>query len=218
MAEKQRYRMTFKCGCGNVFKKITSDPTLENPPCPECKKADKKTVFHRMGDGPVSEKESEEPKGLRKAPNTIYKCDDCFSITKIFQEIGEDNLSECPACDSKNVVYRGHISRDISTESANRNKCVDATANIVMEDYKLGNLKDDVKIGESMAPRLEPKKQALADNMFGGGKRKLGGINTAALAKRAMAGGMRDSNYRDPVAAVQPRYKPKVEIVAGDRI
>ena len=71
-----------------------------------------------------------------------------------------------------------------------------------MTDYGMSNLKDNVRVGESMAPKLDPRKQAAADGMFGGGKRNTAGINTAALAKRALAGGMRDRNYIDPVKAL----------------
>jgi predicted nucleic acid-binding Zn ribbon protein len=217
--DTQRYRMTFKCECGNVFKKITKDPNLTSPPCPECKKKNKKTVFHRMGDGPVSAEEAKPaPAIVRKAPNVIYKCSDCNSITKLYEEVGETALTECPACESKNLVYKGHISKDISTASSIRNKAVDTTADIVMEDYKLGNLKEDVKLGESMAPRLDPVKQNLADNMFSGAARKKS-FDAAKLAKRAMSGSLRDPrNYVDPVKALQPRHKPNVNFVAGDGI
>ena len=47
-------------------------------------------------------------------------------------------------------------------------KAVDATANIVMEDYGMTNLRDGVRVGESVAPKLDnPNSQKLADNYFG---------------------------------------------------
>lgn len=216
----QKYRMTFKCSCGNVYKKITKNPDLKSAPCPECKKKDKITKFVRLGDGPVPS--SEAKIGIvppRPAPNVIYKCKACNSITRIFEEVGEPGLSECPACDSKEIQYRGHISKDIPTESTMRNKAVDMTADIVMQDYKLGDIKDNVRVGETMAPKLEPRLQASADNMFGGAKKRGASFNAANVAKRAMSGSLRDpKNYVDPVARLQPAYKPNISIVAGDGV
>lgn len=205
MSEVTRYRMTFKCSCGNTFQKLTTNPDLISPPCPECKKAHKKTKFHRLGDGPVpaSEKHAATPKRERSAPNTIYRCDDCHVIARIFEDVGETILYACPSCDSPNITYRGKISKDIPTESVMKNKCVDKTADIVMSDYGMTNLKDNVRLGETMAPKLTPKLQSAADNMFAGGHRAPGGINTARLAKAAMSGALRDpKSYVDPVAAL----------------
>lgn len=47
-------------------------------------------------------------------------------------------------------------------------RAIDATADIVMTDYKMTDLKDRVEPGEGMAPKLDPGKQAAADNYFGG--------------------------------------------------
>ncbi len=205
MANLSRYRMTFKCSCGNVFRKITTNPNLMSPPCPECKKAHKKTKFHRLGDGPIpsSEKHAETPSRERPAPNTIYKCQDCNAVARIYEDVGETLLRDCPSCGSQNISYRGKISHDIPTDSATKNKCVDKTADIVMHDYHMTNLKDNVRVGETMAPKLAPVLQSRADNMFGGKRRNNMGIDTAKIAKRAMSGQLRDpKSYVDPVAAL----------------
>ena len=47
-------------------------------------------------------------------------------------------------------------------------KAVDYTANAVMEDYKLTDLKDGIRQGEDMAPKLPPAQQQQADNYFVG--------------------------------------------------
>lgn len=204
MEEVQRYRMTFKCECGNTFKRITKNPDLNNPPCPECKKKNKKTVFQRLGDGPIpsTEQHADTKKRERPAPNTIYQCKECHAVARVFEDVGETVLHSCPVCDSPEIQFRGKISHDVSTGASSRNKCVDKTADIVMTDYKMGDLKDNVRVGESMAPRLDPAKQSAADNMFGGPKRKQMPFNAAALAKRAMSGALRDKNYVDPVKAL----------------
>jgi hypothetical protein len=46
-------------------------------------------------------------------------------------------------------------------------KAIDQTAEIVMQDYKLSNLKDNVRPGEAMAPRLPQEQQKKADEFFG---------------------------------------------------
>ena len=47
-------------------------------------------------------------------------------------------------------------------------KAVDETARIVMEDHKMTNLRDGIRQGESVAPKLPPMLQASADNYFSG--------------------------------------------------
>ena len=49
-----------------------------------------------------------------------------------------------------------------------RTKAIDMTAQVVMEDYGLTNLKDNIRHGEAMAPKLPPAQQAAADGYFGG--------------------------------------------------
>ncbi len=217
----QKYRMTFKCSCGNVFQKITKNANLTTPACPECKKADKKTVFHRLGDGPIpsTEKHAETQARERPAANTIYRCEDCHSVSKVFEDVGETVLNSCPSCDSSNIKYRGKISHDIPMQSHTQNKCVDRTAEIVMTDYGMSNLKDNVRPGESMAPKLGGGAQAVADQMMGmkpsdgmmsvydANTRRIVKIpqkrNGAALAKRALSGALRDpKSYVDPVRAL----------------
>lgn len=47
-------------------------------------------------------------------------------------------------------------------------KAIDTTAQIVMEDHGLTDLKDNIRRGESMAPKLPPAQQRMADGFFGG--------------------------------------------------
>ena len=54
----------------------------------------------------------------------------------------------------------GHIGDKVGV------KAVDETARIVMEDYRLTDLKDNIREGEVMAPKLPPHQQAAADNFF----------------------------------------------------
>lgn len=83
-------------------------------------------------------------------------------------------------------------------------RAIDYTANAAMQDYGLTDLKDSIREGESMAPKLPVPQQALADNYFGGQKDVMvkdvmTGQNRPVLAasltragKRAMAGAFRN--------------------------
>ena len=76
-------------------------------------------------------------------------------------------------------------------------RAIDATADIVQQDYGLTNLKDNIREGESMAPRLPPKMQDAADNFFSG-KVNVPGADARRrkqmdlIGKRAMAGAFRN--------------------------
>ncbi len=74
-------------------------------------------------------------------------------------------------------------------------KAIDATAQVVQEDYALTDLKDNIRHGEAMAPKLPPDKQKLADGFFGGAamRERAGGNRKRqreldVLGKRAIAG------------------------------
>src|SRR5208282_3179554 len=45
-------------------------------------------------------------------------------------------------------------------------RAVDATAEMVMKDYGMTDLRDNIREGESMAPKLPPAAQAAADGYF----------------------------------------------------
>lgn len=189
MAEpKQKYRMTFKCSeCGSQFKKITTNRDLMSAPCPECKSREQKTRFTRMGDGPVTDADLLAEKISKKMMET--------------PEFQQALLSK--------------LMSPIPQSSKNRNKAVDTTADIVMEDYKLGDLKDNAQRGDTMAPSLPPKLQKQADNFFAGKKKgaSIGGLNTAAIARAAMSGAYRPeaTGAINPVAA-QHRAKARAPV------
>ena len=108
---------------------------------------------------------------------------------------------------------------------------VDATANIVMQDYGLTDLRDGIRPGESMAPKLPPSQQAMADSMFGGGKgdvsvqdamtgqrRSVSSATMNRLGQRAIAGAFR--NMAVPPTAVIPevmRGQPPLRVVRTEK-
>jgi len=75
-------------------------------------------------------------------------------------------------------------------------KAVDETARIVMEDYQMTDLKDNIRQGEAVAPKLPGQQQTLADNYFGGRSLQAAGINKKQadlLGRRAISGAFRSA-------------------------
>lgn len=76
-------------------------------------------------------------------------------------------------------------------------KAIDLTAKIVMENYGLSDLKSNIREGETMAPRLPPRQQTMADNFFNPGgnpavnKRQQAKMQN--LGRRAIAGAFRST-------------------------
>ena len=110
-------------------------------------------------------------------------------------------------------------------------RAIDATADIVMTDNKMTDLKDGIRMGETMAPKLPPVAQAAADNFFTAGAKAAAAIGDPAkidtrkqnyikrLGARAIAGDFRSSALspntvlpsQRPVAVTtsNPGYSPK---------
>lgn len=83
----------------------------------------------------------------------------------------------------------GHIGANVSV------KAIDKTAEIVMESYNMTDLKDNIRQGETMAPKLPGPMQAAADGFFGGQNMKARGHRARQIemmGKRAMAGAFRN--------------------------
>lgn len=76
-----------------------------------------------------------------------------------------------------------------------QNKAIDTTAEIVMQDHHLTDLRDNIRPGESMAPKLPGPQQAAADNFFSAGA--AAGSRQAKmmsrLGQRAIAGAFRST-------------------------
>jgi hypothetical protein len=82
----------------------------------------------------------------------------------------------------------GHIGANASV------KAVDTTADIVMTDYGFTDLKDNIRTGEAMAPKLPGPQQAAADNFFNANPlrdRGVGSRQAELLKRRAIAGAFR---------------------------
>ena len=149
-----------------------------------------------------------EPKQNPPCPNK--HCSDKREIAELKQRL--DNLTR--------MLESGEAPAQIGAN--HRVKAIDATANIVMQDHHLTDLKDSIRPGESMAPKLPVPMQAAADNFFSGGGNALGtGQNVTrlqkrmqALGQRAIAGGMRDMSIAPN--QVLPKTRPGTVQVAND--
>jgi len=121
----------------------------------------------------------------------------------------------------------GHIGNNVKV------KAVDATAEIVMQDYGMTDLKDNMRAGDAMTPKLTIRQQKMSEG-FWGGKRQSDRRNPTyqpgiqahkkSIVDNAMSGG-----YLPNVAGAAPadsvtgntvltdihrnRYKPPVNII-----
>lgn len=107
-------------------------------------------------------------------------------------------------------------------------KAVDFTAQTVMENYGMTDLKDNIREGESMAPKLPAAAQAAADGYFGTSKsipqravdfgtgrmRTIQARHLETIGKRAMAGAYRKQAVA-PVEVIpkEMRGKPPLQLV-----
>lgn len=127
----------------------------------------------------------------------------------------------CPSCAKVQKTVRrdwsdgrapGIVGGSVTT------KAIDETARIVMEDNKLTDLHDsNLRAGDSMAPKLQPRLQAQVDSFFGGPKRgqASAGINTRALGAAALRGAF-SAGTPNPVEAVhKSKVKPPIHIIAS---
>lgn len=147
-----------------------------------------------------------------------FRCKSCGDVFKKVMAKQDSTPRKCPSCGESFGVKNGM--KDIISSgqppSAGGSlivKAVDETAAIVMEDYKMTDLKDNVRAGESVAPKLAPNLQKQADSFFSPKGNRSIPFNQAALARKAMSGAYKP-NGADPVMAIQsPRVKPPVRII-----
>jgi len=104
-------------------------------------------------------------------------------------------------------------------------KAIDTTAQVVMEDYKFTDLKDGIRHGESVAPKLPPAQQKLADGFFGGQamKDRLGGNKKRQremdiIGKRAMAGAYANMAMNPSFAVPGRRGESPLTLVRTERL
>ncbi len=106
----------------------------------------------------------------------------------------------------------GHIGENVQV------KAIDATAEIVMQDHKLTNLKDNIRPGESMAPKLPPQQQKAADNFFSGGPKRMNPKQAELLKRRAVAGAFRGMAINPAQVLPRSSGESPLRIVGTERL
>lgn len=151
--------------------------------CPNCGMRWKGSAV-RAGEGRSPEEDAE----YRLAMNGTPKCPnlDCGTIN-IARGI-DLSIPKAPAQVGQNTAI----------------KAVDKTAEMVMQDYGMTDLRTDVREGETAAPKLAPRLQQQADNFFSGrGARRHPQLPTrmspAMMGRAAIAGAYRQPNGYQPV-------------------
>lgn len=158
-------------------------------------------------DNTGTETVQEERSFLEKRRYKIaYRCSDCgHEWSRVTTNLGGKD-PPCPARDCAVKTETARLAREVAnltrmleearapaTVGANMVvKAVDETARIVMEDHHMTNLRDNVREGESVAPKLPGAQQAAADGFFGGKHvADVNGVNRRQmdrLGRRAMGG------------------------------
>lgn len=189
--------------------------------------------------------EVEQPEGFMepKRYRVSYRCEKCgHAWKKTYKAIPSDD----PACPSVKcavdtataalALQVANLTRMLQEQRAPGVigdklgvKAIDMTAEMVMRDNNLTDLKDNIRTGESMAPKLPPPMQKAADSFFGGGAGKALGTGKPvetrmqrqmkALGARAIRGAFRNASVAPnmvlpktrPVGQVQPNpgYSPR---------
>lgn len=126
------------------------------------------------------------------------------SCQVVYHDIGLDMAGPPPAIGGSNIA-----------------KAVDTTAEMVMQDHKMTDLRDGTRQGEISAPKLKPELQNQVDNFFSGGgqqRQRSWGFNAQSLGRQALAGNLRSSVTPDVLGTIhKEKYRPPVRIVAGDK-
>lgn len=175
---------------------------------------------------------------MKQKYRLTFSCSDHGSfkiITQDEQKAMDDNyIAPCPQCKAKKkkvhrrvVLGDGPVSEsDIngnpnpppiqkapSIGGSNIGKAVDATARMVMEDYGMTDLRDNVRQGEAMAPKLAPRLQEQADSFFSPKKNKaLPSSAAGQIARAALSGKFSPvrTNSPDPMGMIKTGVKANI--------
>lgn len=127
----------------------------------------------------------------------------------------------CPKCGSYTEPRGMDMSLNKAPATVGQNtqvKAIDKTAEIVMQDYGMTDLRTNVRMGETAAPKIAPQLQVQADNFFVGGRKRhphlpnKASMSPAFLGKAAMAGAYRQGGT---VETLNPSLRPPVNVIAS---
>ncbi len=163
---------------------------------------------------------------------TKYSCSDC---THVFSVVTENRpkgrCPSCPECKKKNHATLRSISKsnrsytqkelDHNTQDilqsrqapamgkSDFTKAMDLTANIVMEDCNMTNLRDNLREGENMVPNLAPELEKRVETAFQPQKNNIMGMQGSGLQKtitnQINSGAVKGYSGKDDVVAKMQR-------------
>lgn len=188
---------------------------------------------------------------------TKYKCGDCahifYKMTENDPRKSGGRLPACPECKkvkkTEATMYikvrgdykeRTNEEREARTQAmissrkppamgkTNFTKAMDATAEIVMQDYGMTNLQDNLRAGDSMAPKLEHRLESKVDEVFKAqkplaGQQAMGTLNNALMqqinaGKFKGYGGANDVVSRQQESGIRVPTTVLYEHNKGDRL
>lgn len=168
-----------------------------------------------------------------------YECEKCGHVwVRTFKAMPKKD----PGCPNRHCADKSRIA-DLEREMANlramlesgvapaqiggniRVQAIDRTAEIVMQDNRLTDLKDNIRMGETMAPRLPPVMQRQADNLFAaarpagnvpiiGASQASSRVSSKFLARvgaKAIAGGYRTNAVLPTAVVAKTRPAPVIQ-------
>lgn len=127
----------------------------------------------------------------------------------------------CPKCGAFTEPRGIDLALNKAPASVGQNasiQAIDKTAEIVMQDYKMTDLRTDVRMGETAAPKIAPQLQVQADNFFVGGRKRHPHLpnkptmSPAFLREAAIKGAFRQGGT---VETLNPSLRPKINLVAS---
>lgn len=158
----------------------------------------------------------------------ILRCLDCdHKFHRIVKSLDQPD-PPCPKCKRKARKPRGmdfNSRRAPSVGGSLMGKAIEETARIVMADHKMTDLKDHLREGETMAPRLPPAQQEKVDNFWGGPRRARlreampANLQPNAVGAAALGGAYRGGNEVSSLLGAMHQRKSglKTNVVASDR-
>lgn len=159
-------------------------------------------------------------------------CDHTWKRTIATDDPGSIDNPPCPSCKKERKRNEHFTPFDPAGGKAPafasnvKNKALDATAEIIMAEHQMTDIRSptDIRQGESAAPKIPPKLQQLADNMFNPQKQLTSvgmGRQAGLIARSAMAGAFSPAatGSPDPIAMTQAPRKSVSEIanVIGEK-
>lgn len=141
--------------------------------------------------------EKDPRKGGRKP-----SCPECKKGSySAIKSMSKSNVEHTQEKSDANVKDINESRQAPSAGKSNFTKAMDVTAEIVMKDYNLTNLQDNLRAGDSMAPKLQGNDasgvplETRVDNVFAPQKPVMGQNNAAISVNKALTAGINAGRF-----------------------